>query len=70
MAKYEVNIYYKKESNKPKNELKEVVVCADMMEATLLRMKKEKEEMVEKVVIMPYSHNDFPFGAEDSHLFD
>ena len=65
MRKYEVHIKYTKESGKGNKKGEEVVVCDDMMAATMLRLDKQEEADVENVVVRPHERNDFPFDDPD-----
>lgn len=65
MGKYEVHIKYTKESGKGNKKGEEVVVCDDMMAATMLRLDKQEEADVENVVVRPHERNDFPFDDPD-----
>ena len=65
MGSYEVHITYTKESGKGNKKGEEVVVCEDMMAATMLRLDKQEEPDVKSVVVRPYERNDFPFDDPD-----
>ena len=63
IAKYELHIHYKKNSGKER--LKEIIVCKDMMEATMTRLGKKEDPTIEKMEVLPHYNNDFPFDQPD-----
>ena len=65
MGSYEVQITYTKESGKGNKKGEEVIVCEDMMAATMLRLDKQEDPDVKSVVVRPYERNDFPFDDPD-----
>ena len=65
MSEYEVHVKYTKDSGKGNKRGEEMFLCKDMMEATMLRLDKQEEPDVEKVIVRPHERNDFPFDDPD-----